>query len=138
MRVRVSGFRELDQRLARLEAALPEERVRKALHDGAQVLVDEMRRLAPVDTGRLRDSIQAVDDRDARVYGKVSAGDVSVYVGPVGSTEDGDVFYARFIEFGTSRRAAEPFLRPALAARREQAEERVLADLSRAIEDASR
>lgn len=65
---------------------------------------NEARRLCPVDTGRLRASIIAVDGRDA-------AG-IFVKVGT-------NVSYAPFVEYGTSRSPAQPFLRPAvlLAAR---------------------
>ena len=34
--------------------------------------------------------------------------------GRVGVKKDNDVFYARFVEFGTSKQAAHPFLRPAV------------------------
>lgn len=58
------------------------------------------RELAPVDTGRLRGSITHVPGRDGRGY----------YV-DVGS----NVEYAPFVEFGTSKQPAQPWLRPALA-----------------------
>lgn len=58
------------------------------------------RQLAPVDTGRLRSSIQSTGlQRDAR----------GAYV-DVGT----NVFYAGFVEFGTRRQGAQPYLRPAL------------------------
>lgn len=57
--------------------------------------------LAPVDTGRLRASVGRALDRDAQGL-----------VGVVGT----DVDYAPFVELGTSRAHAQPFLRPALAA----------------------
>lgn len=58
------------------------------------------RQLCPVDTGRLRSSIVSQPGRDAR----------GPYV-DVGT----NVEYAPFVEFGTSRAPAQPFLRPALA-----------------------
>lgn len=58
------------------------------------------RELAPVDTGRLRASITHIPGRDGSGY----------YV-DVGS----NVEYAPFIEFGTSKQPAQPYLRPALA-----------------------
>lgn len=57
------------------------------------------RRLCPVDTGRLRASIQAVRGKDAK----------GPYV-DVGT----NVEYAIPVEFGTDRMAAQPFLRPAM------------------------
>lgn len=58
------------------------------------------RELCPVDTGRLRSSIRAVDGKDA----------TGVYV-DVGT----NVEYAPHVEFGTSRMPAQPYMRPALA-----------------------
>lgn len=53
-------------------------------------------RKCPVDTGNLRGSI---------TY-EVDAGDNAVYIGT-------DVEYAPYVELGTSRQKAQPFLRPA-------------------------
>ena len=50
----------------------------------------------PVDTGNLRGSITH----------EVDAGDNAVYIGT-------DVEYAPYVELGTSRQKAQPFLRPA-------------------------
>lgn len=58
-------------------------------------------RACPVDTGRLRSSITHDVGQDERGL-----------VGRVGS----DVVYAPYVEFGTSRTPAQPFLRPALGA----------------------
>lgn len=59
------------------------------------------KRLCPVDTGRLRASITESLQRD-----------IGGLVEVIGT----DVEYAPFVEFGTSRAPAQPFLRPALAA----------------------
>jgi HK97 gp10 family phage protein len=59
------------------------------------------KKLCPVDTGRLRASITHALGRDSQ----------SVYC-DVGT----DVVYAPYVEFGTSRQAAQPYLRPALGA----------------------
>lgn len=60
---------------------------------------NEARRLAAVDTGRMRSSVQAVPGRDGR----------GPYV-DVGT----NVQYAPFVEYGTIRSAPQPFMRPAL------------------------
>lgn len=65
---------------------------------------NEARKLAPVDTGRLRSSIQHTMGRDSRgPYAEVGT----------------NVHYARHVEFGTVHSPAQPYLRPAflLAAR---------------------
>lgn len=72
------------------------------------------KRLAPVDTGRLRSSIHIVDNTGVLVP---PDGDSTVLKEP---TEEGavrigtNVRYAPYIEFGTRHMAAQPFLRPAL------------------------
>jgi HK97 gp10 family phage protein len=129
-RIKNSGFRELDRNLAMLARGFSEQKLRAALHAGGEIIAAEARRLVPVDTGTLKDSIQVTDERDARVYGKVNGAGVSVYVGPVGSTEDGDVPYAKFVEFGTARAGAQPFMRPAIASKRPEAERVVAARLA--------
>lgn len=70
----------------------------------AAIRVERMaKRLCPVDTGRLRASITHALESDAQ--------GVLAIVGT-------DVHYAPYVEFGTSRMAAQPYLRPALAAAR--------------------
>lgn len=63
------------------------------------IVQNEARKLAPVDTGRLRASIQHVMGRDGR----------GPYV-DVGT----NVEYAPHVEYGTQNSAAQPFMRPAL------------------------
>ena len=60
-------------------------------------------RKCPVDTGNLRGSI---------AY-EVDAGDNAVYIGT-------NVEYAPYVELGTSRQKAQPFLRPAASEHGEQ------------------
>lgn len=57
------------------------------------------KRLCPVDTGRLRASVTHALSRDAQGL-----------LGVVGT----DVEYAPYVELGTTRMGAQPFLRPAL------------------------
>lgn len=133
-----SGFKEMQAALARLAAGVPEEKLRAALREGGELIAEEARRLVPIDTGQLHDSIAVVDERDMRIYGKINGGDVSLYVGPVGSAEDGDVFYARFVEFGSLRSEAQPFMRPAIAAKQADAEKLVAARLAADVADLAR
>lgn len=77
------------------------ERVRSGLKEalllGAEAVADCARGLCPVDTGRLQASISTAASGDGAV----------VYAG-----ED----YGIFVEFGTYKAAAQPFLAPALTA----------------------
>lgn len=66
---------------------------------------------APEDTGDLRDSIEVIPGR------KRASGLKPYHVGVGSKSKLGDYssdpYYAHFIEFGTSRHAARPFLTPA-------------------------
>lgn len=75
--------------------------------DAAEAVAAEARRLAPVKSGRLRDSIAVTTGRDDEgVYGDVSAD----------ATDEKGRPYPLFVEVGTQDAPAEPYLRPALDA----------------------
>lgn len=78
--------------------ALLREKVQQGLEDCAEALVGHAQGYCPVRTGALRDSIdyEIVDDRNVAIR--------------AGSDE---AYYAAYVEFGTSRNVAQPFLRPA-------------------------
>lgn len=67
---------------------------------GATVVNDDAKARAPVRTGNLRRSIHPE-------LGEYSSERVTVWVGT-------DVEYAPYVEMGTSKQAAQPYLRPAL------------------------
>ena len=75
--------------------------VAKDLQRRALQVDRQAKHLCPVDTGRLRDSITNELGRDS----------IGLYA-LIGS----NVEYAIYVELGTSRMAAQPFLRPALQA----------------------
>lgn len=130
---KASGFDDLDRQFAKLLQGVPVEEQRAALHDGGQIIVAEAQRLVRYRSGLLHDSIMVTDERDARLYGKLNGSGISVYVGPVGSTEDGDVYYAKFQEFGTVNMPANAFMRPAIASKRVEAEHLVMTRLATAV-----
>ena len=70
--------------------------IERALEKVGLVAEGYAKRLCPVDTGRLRNSITHVID----------AGEQAVYVGT-------NVEYGPYVELGTARQKAQPFLRPA-------------------------
>jgi HK97 gp10 family phage protein len=61
----------------------------------APLIVEKAKQYCPVDSGALRDSI----------YWYETNGQIVIGAG---------VFYAAFVEYGTSRNRAQPFLRPAI------------------------
>lgn len=76
-------------------ADMIEERVAEGVASAARVISEEARQRCPVDTGNLRDSISVETDGQKAV---------------VTATAD----YAAYVEFGTSKAAAQPFLVPAI------------------------
>ena len=70
-----------------------EELVRLALAAG----VEAARRYVPVDTGALRDSIRSEQDGSEGEYGS-------------------DLEYSIYVEMGTSKMSAQPYLRPSIDA----------------------
>jgi HK97 gp10 family phage protein len=76
--------------------------VREGVTAVADDIAGEARRLAPVRTGQLRDSITT-----RRTVRKGEEGD-TVRV-------EANTYYAQFVELGTRNMAARPFLRPAAA-----------------------
>lgn len=154
--VQVHGLKELGQKLK----ALPDEITKKGAGGplllalrrmGVKIQKDAQSRVA-VDTGTLKDNIitsrlprrkraqgqegvevtvrakakKYVDNKRNRKLGRVG-GEYNTY---------GPLFYARFLEFGTSRMTAKPFLTPAFEAAKPELPGMFQKELTRAIDDA--
>lgn len=110
------------------------------MEQNADELVQAARQLVPVDEGKLRDSI-------GWTWGDAPAGSISI--GSVANNAtgtmritvyagDSETFYARFIEFGTEKSAANPFFFPAYRALRRRMRGRLTRQINKAIKDAAR
>ncbi|WP_136440306.1 HK97-gp10 family putative phage morphogenesis protein [Pacificoceanicola onchidii] len=130
-----------------------------ALEAGANELVEQMRRLAPKDTGALRDSINWTwgDAPAGALYSDRVGGDdtggirVTIYVGGTERTKRRqarnsgtrlrdqnrsgyfDADNARYQEFGTSRMPANPFFWPAYRATKRRIKARITREINKAI-----
>jgi HK97 gp10 family phage protein len=91
------------------EIATSEPALRKGALAGARIFLDEIKLRAPRRTGNLVDSALIVYDPEQSVAGKIAS-----YI----VTFNKKAWYARLIEFGTSKMAAEPFIRPAYEAKK--------------------
>ncbi|ARU04752.1 hypothetical protein CCO03_08740 [Comamonas serinivorans] len=121
-------MKELDE----MGAALTEQAPRPAAQAGAQVFYDMVRTKAPVSTkahstkgkkqtyqpGNLRNSVYQVYSKDQSTETR------AVYDISVNSKK---AFYWRFVEFGTKKRRAHPFLRPSFYAAEEAAQQAMVA-----------
>jgi len=84
----------------------------RALEKAAEMVRDEAKALCPVDTGSLQRSIRTFKREVGGVLCSVGVSAGGYVVNPKTRRI---VDYASFVEYGTSRMAARPFLRPAFA-----------------------
>lgn len=108
------GFDELAQELSQIAKAATGPAKKEALEDGAEIVVDRARALAPVDTGLLK--------REGIVKGDNTGDKIDI-----GWTKDG--FYGRFLEHGTSKMAPRPHISPAWEQTKTQVINTMLTDL---------
>ncbi|RLD18800.1 MAG: hypothetical protein DRI69_09645 [Bacteroidetes bacterium] len=100
MTVTVRGISAVIRNIAKLNTQI-EEGARKAQMRAALEVEREAVALVPVDTGRLKGSIDVQEVGDVLEVGSgVKAGS--------------NVSYAHFVEFGTNKQAAQPYLQPAV------------------------
>lgn len=143
----VKGLSELLAALDQLPDNVSKNVLRGMVNAGATVIKNEARAMAPVDTGALRQSIiqKHIPEKSNKF---VQTYYVTVRSGPrfkkIGGkltriTGAPDAFYWRFLEFGTKKMAAKPFMRPAFETRKYEAieamkvygEERVVKELKK-------
>lgn len=122
----IEALRAIPDDLARDKGAL-----RFAMYGAAALIRDEARARAPEDTGRLKRSLIVVARRGRGVRRGVIAYRVTHRRGRRSGDERGrqwveaysrfDAYYAPWVEYGTAKMAARPFMRPALVARADDA-----------------
>ncbi|PHM68591.1 HK97-gp10 family putative phage morphogenesis protein [Xenorhabdus kozodoii] len=137
-----SALKSLSRDLALLSKAESNTVLRKGTYAGAKLLRDETRKRAPVRTGRLKKNIMAANRKKGR-DGTISSG---VYVrgaNKSGANSDTKMkkndprnsYYWRFLEKGTSRMAARPFIDPAFDAKADEAAEAAFNVALKAIDE---
>ena len=128
--VRIEGLDEFKRKLAEVPKAMRKRVLRTALAAGAREVRDVAKRNAPVLT--LGTSLKAPYRKPGTVKQAIRvrtskadrrAGDVGVFVnvrpakaGQRGAKNPNDPFYWRFLEFGTKKMPARPFLQRATSA----------------------
>ena len=154
MTVNITGLKELQQALNQLPLEIQKRPLRSAVSAGAKVIVDEAKRLAPQgETGNLRKALYRYRSRSQSSRGQetflvgVRKGKKNYVdsaknrrLNRVGKkyTVEGEAFYWRFVEFGTSKMPARPFLRPAFESKKNQAVETIKNRLAVAIENTAK
>jgi HK97 gp10 family phage protein len=130
----VRGLPQLNKTLQQLGPVIAQKIGDQALKAAAQEIADEAYRLAPVDTGALRESIVVVSGRRAQklahVYGiRVHPKDRISMV----TFEKPESRRAHLAEFGTRHSAATPFLRNAMRTKTNDAFQAVVRTMERGI-----
>lgn len=141
--LKLTGFKELADALRELGPRVARNSLRRAVSAGAAEIRNEARARAPVDTGEMRKDIMVKRERDTK--GEMSA-KYSVFVrsgkksrlAGKGRNVQKDSYYWKFVEFGTSKMPAKPFLRPAYEAKKEEAVKIIGENLDEGIQKAAR
>lgn len=119
--VRIDGIDKLRRRLAELDKNVRSELMTEALLAAAEPVRAQAEASAPRRRGVLAvNVVKEVDEKEEKG---------TVKVGP----RTRDAFYGYFIELGTSKMAAKPFLRPAIESQRKAAVEEARKVLARGL-----
>jgi HK97 gp10 family phage protein len=146
----VVGLGELQADFERLAKSVGNKIARDAAMAGARVARDKARSTAPVRTGKLKKNIVAVSVKQADTPGGATAGirvkkptgkqaKALKRPGKKGRTSKTDYdspFYWKFLELGTSKMQAHPFIRPAWDGSLPQIEKAVADKLAEGIDNA--
>lgn len=123
MTAKVRGVEKLNRKLAALPKVAKDE-IRKALAKSADEIAAMARRLVPVDSGALRESIGWTYGRAPKGSLVLARGGVEGLTVTVFAGNDKE-FYARWVEFGTVNMRAQPYFFPSYRANRRRARSRI-------------
>lgn len=148
----IKGLRELSRALRELPARVARNDLQAATAAGARVIRDEAKMRAPIYTGSVSDghpkpgtlrksiilkAIRELSNNVRRVvFVTVRHGKKFQSVGKKNANMD--AFYWRFVEFGTKKMRAQPFMRPAFEARKRDAVEAIKDKLAERIAEHKR
>lgn len=117
MNLDVNGLDELMSRVRKMSNTEAVEE--KALEAGAAEMKSILESVAPVKTGTLKANI---------IKSSIENGSVKI-----GTRPTGDGFYGFFLEFGTSKMSARPWVRPAFEQNKESIKSIMAAELRRGL-----
>lgn len=146
--VQVNGLRELGESMRLLSADVATRIARAATAAGAQVIRKEAVRLAPQSSephqlGRRKDQIVQPGNLKRNIIikrmPKSSLSSEHIVTVRHGSGQaPKDAFYGSFVEFGTAKMPAQPFLRPAFESQKEAAVEQIAKRIKARIDRANK
>jgi HK97 gp10 family phage protein len=127
------GISRLQRRLMNIPEAVKQAVAPDLLKSGAEIS-DMMRRVVPVDEGKLRNSIAVTGPgRQTPPYSQ-PGGSMTVPENAVAITVgNSDVRYGHLVEFGTTKSAAQPFFWPSVRLLRKRATNRIKRGIAKAV-----
>lgn len=147
--VELQGLQELQAALLELPAKIGKNILRSSVNAGASVIRKEAKQKAPVYTGEtqaghpppgtLKRSViqkfirEQSNDFQSTFYVTVRKGKKYRDQGKSKNLSQ-DAYYAYFVEYGTAKMSAKPFMRPAFEAKKEEALKAMIDKLSERIE----
>lgn len=148
--VRIDGLKELQDALKKLPEKIARNGLRTAVYAGAKTIRDEAKVRAPVYTGPVseghpppgtlaRSIIMKQIPEESGMYRQtfyvtVRQGKKYRKQGKKGNLSQ-DAFYWRFVELGTAKMSAHPFIRPAFESKKMEAVEAIKTRLAERIEE---
>ena len=124
----IRGAKELNLKLSRLPFKVSKKIAMTALRSGGKIIMNRAKMLCPVATGFLQKSIKVRVPRHKRRNEAVIL--VGIDSVPMGGRMGKKAFYGAFVEFGTSKIKANPFMRPAFDGTRTEVIEAISNDLA--------
>jgi HK97 gp10 family phage protein len=98
MSLQMQGMSELMRSIQEMGRIIDSQVTKKALKKSAELVKDKIEETVPVRTGNLKRNIVISEIEDDKIH--------------IGPDQQGDAFYGHFLEFGTSKAAAKPFMGP--------------------------
>lgn len=124
----IKGLKELENDLKLLSRSENNKIKRKAVLAGAKVIRDAVKKEAPVRSGKLRQNIRAESAK-----GHPDIAGISIRVKGK-SKNPSNAYYWRFLEYGTSKMKANPFIRRGADESEKQAIQVMINELSQGID----
>lgn len=132
---KVIGVAKLRKKLEAL-VAVGRDEIRRAMETSADEIVALAKNLVPVDKGDLKDSIGwtwGKAPKGAMTLGTVQTNEVDSGFTITIFAGNSEAYYARWVEFGTQKMAAQPYFYPSYRALRRRSKSRVTRAVTKAI-----
>jgi HK97 gp10 family phage protein len=117
--MKLEGMEQLLREVERMGLDVGTQLEEQALQAGAEFLREKIEETVPVRTGNLKDNI---------IVSKVKNGSIDV-----GPNQQGTAFYGHFLEFGTSKAKAQPFMGPSLESNKQGIQDKMAEVIKRGL-----